>query len=180
MSATVPARVAWTVDLLDVQPDDGILEFGCGPGVAASLVAGRLVGGHGRLVAIDRSRVAVERTRGRNVDHIDAARMVAQQLALADLDVERHQFDKAFGINVNVFWTSTAAPELAVLARVLRPAGILYLAYEGTHDGTAGDVAPGIVASLERHGFAPEVVRHEGGRMFCVIGRSDGSPRSAG
>jgi protein-L-isoaspartate O-methyltransferase len=66
VSAKVPNRVAWTVDLLDVQPDDVILEFGCGPGVAANLVAGRLVGGHGRLVAVDRSWVAVERTRARN------------------------------------------------------------------------------------------------------------------
>jgi SAM-dependent methyltransferase len=180
VSAKVPKRVAWTVDLLDVQPDDVILEFGCGPGVAANVVAGRLVGGRGRLLAVDRSRVAVDRTRARNAGHIDAGRMVVDRLALADLDVGRHLFDKAFGIKVNVFWTSTPDPELAVLARMMRPAGTLYLAYEGTHDGSAREVAPGIAGSLERHGFAPEVVRNEGGRMVCVIGRWAGSRRSPG
>jgi SAM-dependent methyltransferase len=175
VSAKVPDRVAWTVDLLDVRPDDLILEFGCGSGVAAGLVASRLVGGHGRLLAIDRSPVAIERTVGRNVDHIDAGRMVAERRALADLDVERPQFDKAFGINVNVFWTSAAGPELAALARAMQPGGILYLAFEGAPDGRAAEIVPRITANLERHGFAPEVVRSEGARMFCVIGRSAAS-----
>jgi cyclopropane fatty-acyl-phospholipid synthase-like methyltransferase len=32
----VPARIDWTVRLLDVAPEDEILEVGCGPGVAAA------------------------------------------------------------------------------------------------------------------------------------------------
>ncbi len=178
MSPKVPDRIAWAVDLLDVQPDDLILEFGCGPGVAADVVADRLVGGRGQLLAIDRSATAIERARGRNAEHIEAGRMVVAQLALADLRAERYQFDKAFGINVNVFWTSTAGPELAALARALRPGGILHLVYEGAPGVKASDVAPGIVANLERHGFATEVRPSEARRMFCVTGRSAPSPPS--
>ena len=56
----VPARIAWAVELLDLRPDDRVLEFGCGPGVAAGLVADRL-SVVGRIVAVDRSATAVAR-----------------------------------------------------------------------------------------------------------------------
>jgi cyclopropane fatty-acyl-phospholipid synthase-like methyltransferase len=92
--AKVPDRIRWAVDLLDVQPDDQILEFGCGPGVAANAVTDRPVGGHGQLLAIDRSAVAIERTRGRNAEHIEAGRIAVEQLALADLDTEPDRFDR--------------------------------------------------------------------------------------
>jgi trans-aconitate methyltransferase len=60
---TVPHRIRWAVDLLDIHPDHRILEIGCGPGVAAGLVTERLTTGH--LVAIDRSATAVRRATAR-------------------------------------------------------------------------------------------------------------------
>jgi SAM-dependent methyltransferase len=169
----VPDRIAWAVDLLDVQPDDQVLEFGCGSGVAAEVVA-RLVGGHGQLLAIDRSTAAIARTRTRNADHIEAGRMTVEQVALADLDTEPGRFDKAFGINVNLFWTSTAEPELAVLAQVLRPGGRLFLVYEGPPGGSPRDVAPTIAANLKRHGFAPDVVRSDSRRLLGIVAAAPG------
>jgi hypothetical protein len=65
--------------------------------------------------------------------------------------------------------------ELAALARAMQPGGSLYLVFEGAHDGRAAEIAPRITANLERHGFAPEVVRSEDAGMFCVIGRSAAS-----
>jgi hypothetical protein len=50
----IPDRIAWTVDLLDPQPDDTILEVGCGNGAAVSLIAPRLQ--TGVITAIDRCR----------------------------------------------------------------------------------------------------------------------------
>lgn len=70
----VPDRISWAVELLDIAPDDQILEFGCGPGVAVRLVGDRL--DTGCITAIDRSATAVQRTRDRNADHIAAGRAV--------------------------------------------------------------------------------------------------------
>lgn len=104
----VPARIAWAVDLLDVAPDDQILEFGCGAGVAVALVCDRLDGG--RITAIDRFATAIERTRARNAGHIAAGRAVLHQVDLARFRGEPGQFDKAFAVNVNVFGRAALTP----------------------------------------------------------------------
>ena len=34
----IPTRIRWAVDLVDIKPDDKVLEIGCGPGAAAELM----------------------------------------------------------------------------------------------------------------------------------------------
>lgn len=167
---TVPARIAWAVDLLDVRPGDEILEFGCGPGVAVALVCELLGDGDGRITAIDRSATAIERTGARNADHAAAGRAVLRQVDLAGFDGSQDTFDKAFAVNVNVFWTSPAEAECAVLRRVLQPGGIVRLVYGDGPPGQTRDVASAIAATLARHGFTTEVIRSPQG-LLCVAGR---------
>jgi SAM-dependent methyltransferase len=161
-----PERSRWAVGLLAVAPEDRILEIGCGPGVAAALVCERLAGG--RLTSIDRSATAIERTRARNASHVVAGRLVLVQTDLASFTAPRAQLDKSFAVNVNLFWTGPAVAECAVLARVLRPGGAVHLVYEGP--GTGRDVGLAVAATLERHGFTTEIVRHRDGRRVCVLG----------
>ena len=61
---TIPARIRWAVELMDVQPADHVLEIGCGPGAGAELICSRLE--TGKLFAIDRSESGVDRTKRRN------------------------------------------------------------------------------------------------------------------
>lgn len=164
----IPARVTWTVEQLDVAPDDRILEIGCGPGVAVGLVCEQLDGG--RITAIDRSAVAVERTRRRNAGCIAAGRAVVEQVDLAAFRGEPDGFDKAFGININVFWTGGADPECAVLARVLRPGGAVHLVYGGPTPSGPRDVGPAVAASLSRYGFATEVTYGPDATLLCITG----------
>jgi SAM-dependent methyltransferase len=170
-AAAVPVRVAWAVELVDPSPGDRILEIGCGPGVAAGLVADRLDGG--RLVAIDRSATAVERTRVRNAEHVRAGRVVVHQVELAGFGGFGGFFDKAFAVNVNVFWTGEADPECGVLARVLRPGGVVHLVYGGPPGARAGvrDIEPVVLKNLERHGFATSIRRDPKSALVGVSGR---------
>jgi SAM-dependent methyltransferase len=165
----VPARLAWVVDLLDVTPGDRILEVGCGPGMAIALVAAQLDGG--QITAIDRSATAIGRARPRNAGEVAAGRVELQQGDLAGLRAEPATFDKAFAVNVNVFWTSEADRECAVLAEVLRPGGVVRLVFAGPGPRQARDVGPGIASKLAGHGFATEVVHSPDGAMVCVSGR---------
>src|SRR3979490_276212 len=55
----------WLVDLLDVQPEDRVLEVGFGPGVAIELIAARAT--RGLVTGVDSSHVMVRQAPNRNV-----------------------------------------------------------------------------------------------------------------
>lgn len=163
----VPERIAWAVEQLDLRPGDHVLEIGGGNGVAASLVCERLTSG--RLVMIDRSATATARAVRRNADHVASGRLEVVTTDLASLDVPAGSFDAAFCVDVNVFWTTSAAPELAVLARALRPRGSIAVLY-----GAAGPTGPdrvieAVSAAMRAAGFAPRALI--GDRGFGVVGR---------
>jgi protein-L-isoaspartate O-methyltransferase len=159
-SQRVPERLEWAVRLLDVAPEDEILEVGCGPGVAVALVCRRLAGG--RITAIDRSGTAIQRATSRNAEHVAAGRAVFHQLDLADGDQVRRRlgdrrFDKAFAVNVNLFWVRPAAAELGLLLELLRPGGALHLVYETPAAERAAQVAEAVTGALARRGVAATV-----------------------
>jgi ubiquinone/menaquinone biosynthesis C-methylase UbiE len=146
----VPARIAWAVEVLDVQPAEHILEVGCGPGVAAALIAARLRGG--RLTAIDRSATALERAQRRNATHCAAGTLELVHASLAEFASPDNAFDRAFAINVNLFWTGGNA-ELHVVRRLLRPDGTLHLFYDPPAASRANTIRQRAAAVLGAAGF---------------------------
>lgn len=154
----VPGRIRWAVGVVDPGPAERLLEIGCGPGVAAALVCERLSGG--RLLAVDRSPVAVSRTLARNAHHVRDGRLAVRQSTLAGLDVAESAVDKAFSVNVNVFWTARADRELSVLGRALRAGGRLCLLYDSGGDRVTAKIS----AALRENGFTEvTVLRSEHG-----------------
>jgi SAM-dependent methyltransferase len=169
VNPAVPPRIRWAVELLDPRPDDVVLEVGCGPRVAAALVCARLT--TGRLVAVDRSPVAVERTTRRNADAVADGRLTVLRAELAELDLPARSVDAAVTVNVNLFWTADPARELAVLRDVLRPGGRVLVLYD--RGPAEADRRTGAVAeALSAHGFAEvEVVRSAAGVGVRAVSR---------
>ena len=150
----VPERLRWAVEVLGVQPGERVLEVGCGRGVAAQLLSERL--GTGHLVAVDRSATAVAAARSRCAASVAAGRVAFRTAALADLEAaveELGAFDAALAVNVNVFWTSPARRELAVLRSLLAPAGRLVLVYEPPHEAVAARLRRAVTGNLEAGGL---------------------------
>lgn len=156
----VPERNRWAVEQLDLGTASRVLEFGCGGGAAAQLVLGRLSGGP--VLAIDRSAAAVARTVDRNRAAVDAGVLTVRQVALADLDVAAGSFDVAFGVDVNLFWTTSADAELAVLGHALAPGGTLLVAYgPGPRPDRRAALLERVRGAVAAHGFVDAVVLEE-------------------
>jgi ubiquinone/menaquinone biosynthesis C-methylase UbiE len=97
----VSARLRKVVEELAVQPDDRILEIGCGHGVAASFVCELLEGG--RLTAVDRSPKMIEAAERRNAEHVAAGRAEFIVAELEQLDLGERRFDKVLAVRVGLF-----------------------------------------------------------------------------
>src|SRR3979411_548681 len=67
----------WLVDLLDVQPEDRVLEVGFGPGVAIELIAARAT--RGLVAGVDPSVVMVRQATKRSWRGVQAGRVHLQQ-----------------------------------------------------------------------------------------------------
>jgi trans-aconitate methyltransferase len=111
-------RLAAIVAALPVRPDSRVLEIGCGPGVAARLVAARLTTGH--ILAVDRSAAAIAQAAAGSVAIIGTGRMSVRQVAAEDFVREpgEEPFDLVFAVRVGALDGRHPAAGRAVLARL--------------------------------------------------------------
>jgi ubiquinone/menaquinone biosynthesis C-methylase UbiE len=173
VSGAASERLAWAVDALDVEPDDRVLEVGCGHGVAATLVCERLDGG--RLTAIDRSAKMIDMATRRNEQHVAHGRAAFETVALERADFGDQRFDKVFGVHVAALWRSAEA--LEVVRRHLAPGGALYVINQAPGWKSAGDArgfAGQVAETLGKRGFEmdePLVGELEAAPVVCVTAR---------
>lgn len=166
---TIPPRIRWAVDFMDVQPSDHILEIGCGPGAGAELICSRLE--TGKLFAIDRSESGVDRTKRRCKKYIEAGRLTVRQIDLATLRVPVKRLTKVFAFNVNLFWVRDCSEEVALLHERTLPGGAVYLFYEATRPEQVPEMVRKASASLREGGFRVYLVDSKDPAVIGIIGR---------
>lgn len=150
MSRETPERYRWAADLLDVQPDDRVLEIGCGLGHMADLVCERLTSG--RVIAIDRSAKMVDAARERNAGYIAAGKAQIFHQDLIDSQLDRASFDKIFLFNINAFWMDPVA-ELREVKRLLKPKGLFHIFHEPPPGHEIKEFIDRFEMNLTRNGF---------------------------
>ena len=165
----IPPRIRWAVDLMDVQPDDNILEIGCGPGYGAELICQRLE--TGKLFAIDRSESGVDRTKRRCAKYLESRRLTVRQIDLATLRVPVKRLTKVFAFNVNLFWVRNCADEVALLHERLLPGGSVYLFYETKMPELVPNIVKKASAALSKAGFRVSVVEQKAPPVVAIIGK---------
>jgi trans-aconitate methyltransferase len=154
------------VQTLAVQPDDRLLELGCGPGVAVALVCDRLL--NGTITAIDRSAKMIARAEQRNAEHVTTGKATFHRSSLESLPAEGEPFDKIFAVNVNHFWVRDPTRELAVLSHRLTPGGALYLFYEPPTPEKATELAHTLANVLKANGFTQETATAPTGKATSL------------
>ena len=88
----------WVIELLNVKPDDHILEAGCGPGVALELIIQRL--GTGAAAGVDHSEAMLMQSATRNKPAIRAGTLELKLGEAEHLPFPDVQFSKAFNLVV--------------------------------------------------------------------------------
>lgn len=151
-------RFRWALEVLPIQPNDRVLEVGCGHGVALSLVGARLSAGH--VLGIDRSAKMTALAKKRNAALVRAGRVAVRTGALAEVELGHDPFDLTFAIDVALF-ARDADRELARLRTAIRSGGAMYLFYESPSAAHVEGFATGATANLERHGFGVRRVTDE-------------------
>ena len=158
---SLPARIAWALELLAPARGERVLEIGCGPGVAAA----ELVAAGCEVTALDRSAKAIEAAAARLGG---SARLICGALQTADLPTAA--FDAVLAINVNLFWTTDGAG-LAALRRTLAPHGRLALVFDAPGEAQAKRIGQALSANLAAAGLACDL-RQGSGRQIAALARA--------
>lgn len=94
-------RIAWTLDLLALEPHHRLLEIGCGPGVALAACAAII--SQGQAHGIDHSAVMVHQARKRLAREVGPGRVHVQASDLESFTVAPPLYDRVFSLNVIQF-----------------------------------------------------------------------------
>jgi SAM-dependent methyltransferase len=126
-------RNAWTVEQLDIAPTDRVLEIGYGPGLAVAHAVA--AASDGRVVGVDRSEVMRRQAARRNQRAVAAGRVTLLVGGAEDL-LPDHEggFDKAYAVNVAMFWPDQVAT-LRLIGRLLAPGGTIALTQQPRGSG---------------------------------------------
>jgi SAM-dependent methyltransferase len=168
-------RNAWTVDLLEIQPDHQVLEIGFGPGLSIRRAAELAT--RGRVVGIDHSEVMRRQARRRNRRAVAAGRVELLRGEVADLPAPNahrgsvpvregsegpNRFDRVLAVNVFMFWPDPVAL-LRQVAGVMAPGGRIALTMQprgpDATDEHAREAGRRMAAALGEAGFVDVQVR---------------------
>ncbi|MBW2688926.1 MAG: class I SAM-dependent methyltransferase [candidate division Zixibacteria bacterium] len=167
-------RIRWTISLLDIGPDDRLLEIGFGPGFGIELVS--KIASEGFVVGIDHSEVMVRQASKRNAKAIRDGKVVLKLGSVSNLLKFNEPFDKIFTINSIHFWTEPIDC-LKELRKLLRPGGVIGVTLQprsrSATDETTKEIGEEVAMNLERAGFSKvrlEIRQAKPVSVACALG----------
>lgn len=169
------ARNLWTVDLLEIEPGDHVLELGFGPGL--SIAAASRKASAGRVVGLDHSAAMLRMAVRRNRRAIRAGRVELLLASFETLPQLPERFDKILAVNSLHF--SGQPDKLARwLVEGLRPGGTLATTFQSRRPGATDEEARRDGEQRAELFRAPgledvrvEVLRLQPVCAVCVLGR---------
>ena len=141
------ARARWAVSLLELQPQDRVLDVGCGPGYSTGIIARQVT--RGLVVGVDRSELmaAMAQRRLRSYLHTRRVMLVcadAQDLPRFDVTFDKVASIDAFGIEEDPSAT------LGLVRARMTPGGRIAMVASSRERDTSAQVLGGRLAELLR------------------------------
>jgi trans-aconitate methyltransferase len=177
MMARTPSnleRILWTLSLLDLKPDDRVLEVGFGPGIAIKFLADRIPGG--AIAGLDHSEVMAQQASKRNARAIQEGRVTLHVGDVSSPPVFDEPFDKIFTINSIHFWDKPVEC-LSKLCELMNPGGVIAVTLQprsrGATDDTTIVIGKEVAANLIAAGFSQcrlEIRHTNPVAIACAIG----------
>lgn len=115
----------WTIGLMNIQPDDFVLDIGCGGGMAIKEIA--KIATSGFVAGVDYSEIMVQQALKHNAAAVGTKRVAIKNGSISNLPFKDESFDKAYAIESFNFWSDPIAG-LKEVHRVLRPQGLVAIA----------------------------------------------------
>jgi ubiquinone/menaquinone biosynthesis C-methylase UbiE len=166
-------RNAWAVSLLEVGPEDRVLEIGFGPGLAIAELSRSAHAGY--ACGLDHSELMLRRASRRNADGIRRGVVDLRLGSVEALPAFDAPFDRILAVNALLFWDEPDA-RLEQLRRLLRPGGLIAVAHQprgpGASDETSAANGREIAAALVGAGFSDVRVEtlHLKPAVVCALG----------
>lgn len=147
-------RNRWTVDLLDIQPNDHVLELGCGPGLALQSCLTHAT--DGLVVGLDHSETMLAQSCARNRQAIRDKRLELRFGSLGELSDSPAQYNKIYSVNVIQFLEDLHAV-FSVFYHHLKPGGLVATTYmprgQNPSRAKAWQMANEVTRHMVRTGF---------------------------
>lgn len=163
-------RFQWALKILQIRPEDKVLEIGCGTGVAARMIAQLLQSG--RMTAIDQSAIMVSKAKAMAMS--DKVQFLTGRLGRGRMKLPQRHFSKAFAFNVGSFWQAEGARELEALRSYLKPTGTFYLFHQPPSSHKTMAIAEKSKTLLEAAGYKVEDVYFEDiepATISCIVAK---------
>lgn len=139
-------RIRWTLDLLELQKSDRVLEVGFGPGLGLQWAAKKVKSG--TVWGVDHSQTMTEMARRRNRRAVKRGRMILQAGTIDDLVPEATGLDKIYGCNVIQFLGNQTAA-LEALGGRLAPGGLIAMTFMPRNKGASEADAMAMAGKVE-------------------------------
>ena len=152
---------AWVAELLEIGPNDSVLEVGFGPGVTIQRLSQLASAGH--VAGVDPSREMLEQARARNAVGIESGCVDLRRGSVESLPFDDDTFDRALAINSLQVWPDPATG-LREMRRVLKRGAKLALGFTPY----SGQPKGGLAGMLTAAGFTQaKVVERDD--WFCAL-----------
>ena len=123
----------WGLKHIDINPEDMILDVGCGGGINLRRMQEKAYNGH--VIGLDHSEKSVEISSKVNEDLIKEGKVEVIQGDVQDLKFEDETFDKVTAFETIYFWPGLAHC-FGEVRRVLKPGGKFLIGLESNGDSS--------------------------------------------